>query len=126
MRVRLTKSFRFEAAHDLPTFPPDHKCRRLHGHSFRIGVYVSGACDRKSGWVMDFADITEKFQPLFERLDHYCLNEVQGLENPTSENLARWVWMRLAPEIPGLARIVIRETCNAGCVYRGEAEQSDT
>ena len=75
---------------------------------------------------MDFADITEKFQPLFERLDHYCLNEVQGLENPTSENLARWVWTRLAPEIPGLTQIVIRETCNAGCAYRGEAEQSDT
>jgi len=111
--------FQIEAAHYLPNVPQGHKCRRLHGHSFRIEVHVSGEVGEESGWVMDFADLKRAFQPLFDRLDHHCLNDIEGLENPTSENLARWIWARLLPALPSLSRIVVQETCTAGCVYAG-------
>lgn len=114
------KRFTLEAAHRLPNLPPEHKCARLHGHSFRIEVRVAGPVDDVTGWVMDFADIKRAFSPLFERLDHSYLNEIEGLENPTSENLARWIWQRLHPALPGLDAVVVRETCTSGCVYRGE------
>ena len=117
--MEVFKEFQIEAAHSLPNLPEAHKCRRLHGHSFRIRVTVAGDLDPALGWVMDFADIGKAFQPLFERLDHRYLNEVEGLENPTSENLARWIWDRLAPVLPGLESVQVRETCTAGCVYRG-------
>jgi 6-pyruvoyltetrahydropterin/6-carboxytetrahydropterin synthase len=92
----------------------------MHGHSFRIEVHVSGPVGPETGWVMDFADLRRTFDPVFEQLDHHCLNEIDGLDNPTSENLARWIWRRLAPELHGLSKIVVQETCNAGCVYTGE------
>jgi len=111
--------FQVEAAHFLPNVPAGHKCARMHGHSFRIEIHVRGEPGRESGWVMDFADLRRVFQPLFEQLDHHCLNDIEGLENPTSENLAIWVWERLQPELPGLGKVVVQETCNAGCVYTG-------
>ena len=125
MKMEIFKEFTLEAAHFLPHLPEGHKCRRLHGHSFRIEVYVCGEVQRPTGWVMDFAEINSKFQPLFEQLDHYCLNQVPGLENPTSENLARWIWQRLKPELPGLSKIIVRETCSAGCIYEGEDKSRD-
>jgi 6-pyruvoyltetrahydropterin/6-carboxytetrahydropterin synthase len=91
----------------------------MHGHSFRIEIHVSGLVGGDSGWVMDFADLRQAFQPLYDQLDHYCLNDIAGLENPTSENLARWIWERLSPRLPGLSKVVVQETCNAGCVYTG-------
>lgn len=112
--------FQIEAAHWLPNVPEGHKCARMHGHSFRIEVHVSGEVGERSGWVMDFADLKRAFQPLFDQLDHRCLNDIEGLENPTSENLARWVWVRLDGELPGLSKVIVQETCNAGCVYWGE------
>ena len=118
--VEIFKEFTFEAAHRLPNVPPEHKCARLHGHSFRVEVHVSGPLDPHLGWVMDFADVKAAFRPVHDRLDHRYLNEIEGLENPTSENLARWIWERLAPTLPGLSKIVVRETCTSGCVYRGE------
>jgi 6-pyruvoyltetrahydropterin/6-carboxytetrahydropterin synthase len=111
--------FQVEAAHYLPNVPEDHKCRRMHGHSFRIEVHVSGEPGEDSGWVMDFADLRAAFQPLFDALDHRCLNDIEGLDNPTSEVLAKWVWQRLSPGLPGLSKVVVQETCNAGCVYTG-------
>ncbi|MCC7411327.1 MAG: 6-carboxytetrahydropterin synthase QueD [Gammaproteobacteria bacterium] len=120
--MEIFKEFRLEAAHRLPNVPPGHKCARLHGHSFVVSVYVSGALDPHTGWVMDFADIAAAFAPLHERLDHHYLNDVVGLENPTSEQLARWIWRELAPSLPQLARIVVRETCTAGASYAGEDE----
>ena len=114
------KIFTIEAAHRLPNLPEAHKCTRLHGHSFRIEVHVSGEVDAEQGWVQDFGDIGEAFKPIFNQLDHYYLNEVEGLENPTSENLARWIWLRLKPSLPMLSKLVIRETCTAGCVYTGD------
>jgi 6-pyruvoyltetrahydropterin/6-carboxytetrahydropterin synthase len=111
--------FQIEAAHRLPNVPEGHKCARMHGHSFRIEIHVSGPVGPETGWVMDFADLRRTFQPLHDQLDHHCLNDVAGLENPTSENLARWIWQRLAPLLPGLCKVVVQETCNAGCIFTG-------
>jgi 6-pyruvoyltetrahydropterin/6-carboxytetrahydropterin synthase len=116
------KEFTFEAAHRLPNVPPDHKCARLHGHSFRAEIHVRGPVGEATGWVLDFADIKKAFAPLLKQLDHHYLNEIEGLSNPTSENLARWIWRGLEPELPGLCKVVVRETCTSGCVYRGEME----
>ncbi|MBK6848947.1 MAG: 6-carboxytetrahydropterin synthase QueD [Proteobacteria bacterium] len=118
--MEIFEEFTIEAAHRLPQVPAGHKCARLHGHSFRIALHVRGAVDETTGWVMDFAELNQAFAPLHEQLDHRLLNEVEGLENPTSEQLARWIWQRLKPALPGLSQIVLRETCTAGCVYRGE------
>jgi 6-pyruvoyltetrahydropterin/6-carboxytetrahydropterin synthase len=115
----LFRVFQIEAAHRLPNVPEGHKCARLHGHSFRIEIHISGPVDPHTGWVMDFADLRRAFQPLFDRLDHRCLNDIEGLENPTSENLARWIWPRLKPELPELSKIVVQETCTSGCIYTG-------
>jgi 6-pyruvoyltetrahydropterin/6-carboxytetrahydropterin synthase len=117
--MELRKTFQFEAAHLLPNLPKSHKCRRLHGHSFKVEVAVEGPCDRKLGWVMDYADIAEAFRSIWEKLDHHYLNEVRGLENPTSENVALWIWSQLKPKLPLLTEVVVAETCTARCVYRG-------
>mgnify|MGYP001006549228 CR=1 FL=1 len=119
MKLELRKSFQFEAAHRLPQLPADHKCHRLHGHSFQMEVVVEGECDPRMGWVMDYAEISAAVKPIWERLDHYYLNDVPGLENPTSENIAKWLWDQLKPALPLLKEIVVAETCTARCVYRG-------
>lgn len=111
----------FEAAHRLPNVPEGHKCARLHGHSFRAELHVRGPVDPVRGWVMDFADIRAAAEPVRQALDHRYLNEIDGLENPTSEVLAAWIWDRLAPALPGLARVVVRETCCSGAAYEGPA-----
>ncbi|MBS1868298.1 MAG: 6-carboxytetrahydropterin synthase QueD [Actinobacteria bacterium] len=121
--MELLKEFTFEAAHRLPGVAADHKCARLHGHSYRLIVHVSGEVDAATGMVMDFADVKAVVKPLVDaHLDHYYLNEVEGLENPTSENLARWIWQRLVGQLPQLSTIEIRETCTSGVIYRGEHE----
>ena len=113
------KEFSFEAAHYLPNVPEGHKCGRLHGHSFRVTVFVDGPIQQPTGWVMDFADIKTAFKPILDRLDHYYLNEIPGLENPTSEQLAIWIWNELKPKLPELVRIRVCETCTSGCEYAG-------
>jgi 6-pyruvoyltetrahydropterin/6-carboxytetrahydropterin synthase len=120
--MEIFKEFIVEAAHRLPNVPVGHKCARLHGHSFRIEIHVRGPVEKEAGWVMDFADIKTVFNPIFDQLDHHYLNEIDGLSNPTSENLARWIWHNLHPKLPILYKIVVRETCTAGCVYRGEQD----
>jgi 6-pyruvoyltetrahydropterin/6-carboxytetrahydropterin synthase len=119
VNVRLVKEYRFEAAHKLPNVPEGHKCRRLHGHSFKVELSVRGPVDAKTGWLLDFGDLDAVWQPLQEQLDHHYLNEIAGLENPTSENLARWLWERLAPKLPELCRVTVYETCDARCEYEG-------
>lgn len=119
MRTEIWKEFGFEAAHRLPKVEPGHKCSRLHGHSFRLRVHVEGEVGEESGWVRDFADLAEAVAPLLEALDHRYLNEVEGLDNPTSEVLAAWIWRRLAAVLPDLSCVEVRETCTAGCTYRG-------
>jgi 6-pyruvoyltetrahydropterin/6-carboxytetrahydropterin synthase len=118
--MEIFKEFTFEAAHRLPNLPAEHKCNRLHGHSFRVGVYVAGPEDPATGWVMDFAEVKAAYEPVRRVLDHYYLNDIAGLENPTSEAIARWIWRRLKPSLPQLSKVKIWETCTAGCVYRGE------
>lgn len=118
--MEIFKQFTIEAAHRLPNLPENHKCRRLHGHSFRVEIHVSGPLTDKEGWIMDFADVTRAFNPIYEQLDHHYLNDIPGLENPTSEILARWIWSHLKPALPLLSRVVVRETCTAGCVYAGD------
>ncbi|MBI3539260.1 MAG: 6-carboxytetrahydropterin synthase QueD [Candidatus Eisenbacteria bacterium] len=120
MRVELSRDYRFEAAHRLPMVPPDHKCARMHGHSFLVEVTIAGDVDARMGWLVDFAEVTRVVEPLLlGELDHRTLNDVHGLENPTSENLCAWLWARLAPELPGLLAITVHETCTARCTYRG-------
>jgi 6-pyruvoyltetrahydropterin/6-carboxytetrahydropterin synthase len=117
--VTLVKEFTFEAAHRLPNVPPENKCRRLHGHSYGVEIHVTGEVDPGTGWLIDYADIKKAAGPIIERLDHRCLNEIEGLENPTSERIAAWIWKRVAPSLPGLSLIVIRETSTSRCLYRG-------
>jgi 6-pyruvoyltetrahydropterin/6-carboxytetrahydropterin synthase len=112
--------FSLEAARRLPKLPPEHPCSRLHGHSFQVEVHVSGPLDPILGWVIDFADIQRVWQPIHAALDHRCLNDIPGLENPTSEHLARWLWNRLKPDLPGLAKVVVMETPTSGCIHRGD------
>jgi len=117
--MEIFKSFTLEAAHRLPNVPPGHKCARVHGHSFRVELHVSGEVGEHTGWVMDFGDIKAAFKPLYEQLDHHYLNDVPGLENPTSENLSRWIWNHLKPALPGLSAVLVHETCTSGCRYTG-------
>jgi 6-pyruvoyltetrahydropterin/6-carboxytetrahydropterin synthase len=119
MNVRLIKQFHFEAAHDLPTFPSDHKCRRLHGHSFRFDVIVEGDVEPEKGYLIDYGDIKKVVDPIVCRLDHYYLNEIAGLSNPTAENLAKWLWDQIKPVLPLLSEIIVHETCTSSCQYRG-------
>jgi 6-pyruvoyltetrahydropterin/6-carboxytetrahydropterin synthase len=119
--AEIFKEFTFEAAHRLPHVPDGHKCGRLHGHSFRVELHVVGPIEPESGWLMDFAELKERFEPLYRRLDHNYLNEIEGLENPTSENIARWIWLQLKPTVAQLSQVVVRETCTSGCIYRGDS-----
>ena len=119
-QTEIFREFTFEAAHRLPNVPEGHKCSRLHGHSYRVAVHVAGPLDERLGWVMDFGVIKTVVGPIIERLDHYYLNEVVGLENPTSERLAEWLWTQLAGALPTLYAITVRETCTSGAIYRGE------
>jgi len=119
--MRIYKEFTIEAAHKLPKAPLGHKCGRLHGHSIHIEIHVEGAINAERGWVIDYGDIKEAFAPIHDALDHRYLNEVEGLENPTSENLCCWIWNRLQQTLPGLSQVVVHETCTSGCIYDGEA-----
>lgn len=121
--MELFKSFTLEAAHRLPNVPAGHKCSRVHGHSFRVELHVEGPIDPHFGWVIDFAEIKQAFKPFYDQLDHHYLNDVAGLENPTSENLAVWIWERLKPALPLLSQVVVHETCTSGCRYSGPSRK---
>lgn len=113
------KVFTFEAAHRLPHVPEGHKCGRLHGHSFRVELHLSGELDPHLAWVVDFADVKAVFKPVLDRLDHHYLNDIPGLENPTSERITMWIWDQVKPLLPQLSQVVVHETCTAGSRYRG-------
>jgi 6-pyruvoyltetrahydropterin/6-carboxytetrahydropterin synthase len=120
VNVRLLKEYRFEAAHRLPRMPQGHKCARLHGHSFKVELSIHGAVDPDTGWFIDYGELDALWQPIHDRLDHNYLNEIEGLENPTSEILAKWLWDRLRPRLPSLERVIVHETCDARCEYEGD------
>ena len=115
--MTIWKEFSAECAHRLPNVPEGHKCGRLHGHSYHITLFASGPVYSDSGWVFDYADLKAAFDPYLANLDHNYLNDIEGLENPTVENLAIWIWRKLKPIIPLLSKVSIRETCTAGCEY---------
>ncbi len=117
--MELAKEFRFEAAHRLTRVPEGHKCARLHGHSFRVTVHIEGEVDPELGWVMDLGVIKQAFEPILAVLDHSYLNEIEGLENPTSEIMAQWLWEKLQPTLPLLSQITVHETCTSTVTYRG-------
>lgn len=119
MHIRLTKTFDFEAAHWLPTFPEGHKCRRMHGHSFKVDVVVEGEVEPEKGYLVDYGDIKAAVAPVQQQLDHYVLNDIEGLSNPTAEMLAKWVYDRLKPSLPLLSRVIVRETCTSAAEYNG-------
>jgi len=122
--MEIFKEFSFEAAHRLPEVPEGHKCGHIHGHRYSVRIHVSGGVKAKGGWLMDFGEITRTFQPILKDLDHHCLNDVEGLENPTSEMICHWIWARLKPALPELSQIVLRETDTSGCIYRGEPDRT--
>lgn len=119
--MEISREFTFEAAHRLPRVPAGHKCGRLHGHSYRVEITIAGPVRPTPGWVMDFADLKAAWTPVGDQLDHYYLNDIDGLDNPTSENLAMWIWDRIVSPVLPLTEVTVRETCTSGCVYRGEA-----
>jgi 6-pyruvoyltetrahydropterin/6-carboxytetrahydropterin synthase len=114
------KQFTFDAAHFLPKVPEGHKCRALHGHTYHLTVFISGAVLQEPGWVMDFSEIKAVCRPVIDLLDHALLNEIGGLENPTAENVARWLWQQFAGGLPGLQKIELKETPTSGVVYEGD------
>ncbi|HUS90225.1 MAG TPA: 6-carboxytetrahydropterin synthase QueD [Phycisphaerae bacterium] len=119
MQAELIRTFRFEAAHALPNVPAEHKCRRLHGHSYRVDIHVTGPIDPEKGWVMDFGDVKRAVEPVLAELDHRMLSDVPGLENSTSEMIAKYLWARLRPALPLLSAVAVWESENSRCVYRG-------
>ena len=119
MKAEISKTFRFEAGHYLPNVPPDHKCARPHGHSYRVTVLVAGPVDQQLGWVMDFSKIKEAVEPLIRQVDHASLNDVEGLTNPTSETIAKWFWDRIRSQLPELKAISVQESDTSCCTYRG-------
>jgi 6-pyruvoyltetrahydropterin/6-carboxytetrahydropterin synthase len=120
MNVRLVHEFRFEAAHRLPRLPETHKCFRLHGHSFRVELTIEGPVNPDTGWLLDFGELHTLFKPLHDQLDHHYLNEIPGLENPTSEVLAQWIWQKIKPRLSPLTRVTVFETCDSRCEYEGK------
>ena len=117
--VDIFKCFTFEAAHRLPNLPATHKCSRLHGHSFGVELHLRGPMQGPENWVMDFADVKAVFQPIYDQLDHHYLNDIAGLENPTSEQIAVWLYQKLKALLPLLSKVVVHETCTAGSSYSG-------
>ncbi len=119
MSVEIVKEFRFDAAHFLPTAPIGHPYRRMHGHSFRVEVALSGTPDPATGWLIDFATIETAVSDLRQTLDHHLLNDIPGLSVPTLETIAAWIYRELAPLLPGLCRVTVRrESAGETCTYR--------
>ncbi|PYF02519.1 6-pyruvoyltetrahydropterin/6-carboxytetrahydropterin synthase [Rhodopseudomonas faecalis] len=117
--MKITQAFRFEAAHRLPNVPPTHRCHRMHGHSYRVELQLQGDVDATTGFVVDFFEIEAAFGGLLAQLDHHCLNDIEGLENPTAENIAIWIWQRTKPALPQLAQVRVFETPDCWAEYDG-------
>ncbi|MCP4588334.1 6-carboxytetrahydropterin synthase QueD [Pseudoalteromonas sp.] len=120
MQAEIYKDFTFEAAHRLPNVPDGHKCGRLHGHSYNVRLHLSGDVNSSYGWFIDFADVKKAFKPIYDQLDHYYLNDIEGLENPTAENISKWIWDKVKPVLKSLSAVELKETCTCGVVYKGK------
>jgi len=120
--MNIFRAFTFDSAHRLPCVPEGHKCSQLHGHTFRVEIHVDDQLDSNRGWVIDFSDISKTVDPIISQLDHKYLNDIEGLENPTSENIAKWIWEKIKPNMQILSKIVVQESPNSGAVYQGEVD----
>lgn len=118
--MEIYKDFSFDAAHFLPHVPLTHKCRNMHGHTYRVRVFLSGQPGIDSGWIMDFKELKDLVSPVIDRLDHQLINDVAGLENPTAENITVWIWNQVKPLLPALSRIELKETPTTGVIYNGK------
>ena len=118
--MNVYKTFSIEAARSLPNLSDDHPCKKVHGHSFKITITISGEIEPQTGFVLDFNDITMAFKPIKEQIDHAYLNDINGLENPSSENLSIWIWDKLLKALPTIKQIEIKETDSTGCIYKGD------
>jgi 6-pyruvoyltetrahydropterin/6-carboxytetrahydropterin synthase len=126
MQTEISKSFSIEAAHRLPNVSSNHKCSRIHGHSFRITLRISGDVDPEFGWIVDFGEIDEAWKPIHGEIDHQYLNEIPGLENPTSEMLAHWIFERFRLSRGRLVAVTVAETCNAACTVYSDDDRTDS
>ncbi len=120
MKIELRKSFRFEAAHQLPNAPEGHRCRQLHGHSYLVEIVVEGEVDNHAKWVVDYGDILKACAPVKARLDHKVINEIPGLEAGTAEMLAVFIWEEVKDLLPDLKAVTVKETDSSSCTYRGD------
>jgi 6-pyruvoyltetrahydropterin/6-carboxytetrahydropterin synthase len=120
MKAELVKTFAFEAAHNLPGMPAGHKCRNMHGHSYRVDIHVAGMVDPQTHLVIDFGIIKQTVEPVIDQLDHRCLNEVPGLANPTSEMISKYLWDNIKPALPQLTQVVVWESDTSRCIYCGQ------
>lgn len=112
------KQFTFDSAHFLPNVPAGHKCRAMHGHTYKLVIYVEGEL-QEAGWIIDFAEMKKIIKPIIDIVDHQLLNNIPGLENPTSELLAVWLWNKIKPHLPSLKKIELSETPTSGVIYEG-------
>ncbi len=117
--MKIAKSFTFDSAHSLPNVPDGHKCKNLHGHTYKVEIELDGPVDPHTGFVMDFGDLKAVVKPLIDQLDHTFLNDIEGLENSTAENLSVWIWNKLTGDLPLLHCISIWETPTSCCRYLG-------
>ena len=113
------KKFNIESARSIPNLPKTHPCHHIHGHSFKIIISVQGDVNEQNGFVVDFQDIDDAFDPLKKELDHSYLNDIEDLQNPTSENICIWIWNKIQSSLPNIYKIEIRETDSTGCIYKG-------
>jgi 6-pyruvoyltetrahydropterin/6-carboxytetrahydropterin synthase len=119
-KMEIYKEFSFDSAHFLPNVPVGHKCREMHGHTYRLKVFIKGGLDPNLGWIMDFKDLKDALIPVIDQLDHKLINNIGGLENPTAENITVWIWQQIKPSLPLLSRIELYETPTTGVIYAGE------
>ncbi len=115
----ISKQFIFDAAHFLPNVPDGHKCKNIHGHTYHLTVLIDGPLQEKLGWVIDYGDLKKAIAPVIEQVDHQLLNNIPGLENPTSEMLVVWIWQQIKPVLPLLKRLELYETPTSGVIYEG-------
>jgi 6-pyruvoyltetrahydropterin/6-carboxytetrahydropterin synthase len=121
--MKIFKEFTFDAAHFLPNVPEGHKCKEIHGHTYHLKVFLEGSVNADSGWLMDFGEVKKVVNPVIDIVDHKFLNNIHGLENPTCEVLAIWIWNAIKPALPLLKAIELYETPTSGVIYEGDPAQ---
>lgn len=118
--MKIFKKFTFDSAHFLPNVPEGHKCKEIHGHTYKLTVFLEGELEKDLNWVSDFAEVKRVIKPVIDRIDHKLLNNIEGLENPTCEQIAIWLWDKIKGDMPLMSRIELHETPTSGAIYEGK------